>query len=387
MKRKYIYQAFKNECGFTCLKNLLYFLSDNEDYLYLANLKIDREYTFEDLIIFAKDYNLNLKGFYIDDLSFLKCPSIGLIKSHEFSHYIFIEKRSKDYIYFFDPVIGYQKLKIDSFKKIALGYYLLIEKHSLINQNIKNPKLEFNFKNYYLYQFISCFIQFVFIFLLSLSIGNLNYQFCLIVVIYGIYLLLNKVILLKFSHIYDDKIIYKDIEKNENNKYVNELIENDYLLKQALFSKANSSLTSFVYIGFIFFILLVNNLYNFIPLIILIIGSYLRHYLFKIKLRKVNQTESYFLNDNHLLNKQKSHDKKIYKIINIDNYVYGTLILIIAVINLVICYYLKSTLSFIYFVFLEKIFLDKLGEIYSHQELKKKADILKVKRNSYLKNQ
>lgn len=387
MKRKYIYQAFKNECGFTCLKNLLYFLSDNEDYLYLANLKIDREYTFEDLIIFAKDYNLNLKGFYIDDLSFLKCPSIGLIKSQEFSHYIFIEKRSKDYIYFFDPIIGYQKLKIDSFKKIALGYYLLIEKHSLINQNINYPKLEFNFKNYYLYQFISCFIQFVFIFLLSLSIGKLNYQFCLIVIIYGIYLLLNKVILLKFSHIYDDKIIYKDIEKNENNKYVNELIENDYLLKQALFSKANSSLTSFVYIGFIFFILLVNNLYNFIPLIILILGSYLRHNLFKIKLRKVNQTESYFLKDNDLLNKQKSHDKKIYKIINIDNFVYGTLILIIAVINLVICYYLKSTLSFIYFIFLEKIFLDKLGEIYSHQELKKKADILKVKRNSYLKNQ
>ena len=284
MKRKYIYQAFKNECGFTCLKNLLYFLSDNEDYLYLANLKIDREYTFEDLINFAKDYNLNLKGFYIDDLTFLKCPSIGLIKSQEFSHYIFIEKRSKDYIYFFDPIIGYQKLKIDSFKKIALGYYLLIEKHSLINQNIKNPKLEFNFKNYYLYQFISCFIQFVFIFLLSLSIGKLNYQFCLIVIIYGIYLLLNKVILLKFSHIYDDKIIYKDIEKNENNKYVNELIENDYLLKQALFSKANSSLNSFVYIGFIFFILLVNNLYNFIPLIILILGSYLRHNLFKIKL-------------------------------------------------------------------------------------------------------
>lgn len=387
MKRKYIYQAFKNECGFTCLKNLLYFLSDNEDYLYLANLKIDREYTFEDLINFAKDYNLNLKGFYIDDLTFLKCPSIGLIKSQEFSHYIFIEKRSKDYIYFFDPIIGYQKLKIDSFKKIALGYYLLIEKHSLINQNIKNPKLEFNFKNYYLYQFISCFIQFVFIFLLSLSIGKLNYQFCLIVIIYGIYLLLNKVILLKFSHIYDDKIIYKDIEKNENNKYVNELIENDYLLKQALFSKANSSLNSFVYIGFIFFILLVNNLYNFIPLIILILGSYLRHNLFKIKLRKVNQTESYFLKDNDLLNKQTSHDKKIYKIINIDNFVYGTLILIIAVINLVICYYLKSTLSFIYFIFLEKIFLDKLGEIYSHQELKKKADILKVKRNSYLKNQ
>lgn len=387
MKRKYICQAFKNECGFTCLKNLLYFLSDDEDYLYLANLKIDREYTFEDLIIFAKAYNLNLKGFYIDDLSFLKCPSIGLIKSQEFSHYIFIEKRSKDYIYFFDPVIGYQKLKIDSFKKIALGYYLLIEKHSLINQNIKNPKLEFNFKNYYLYQFISCFIQFVFIFLLSLSIGKLNYQFCLIVVIYGIYLLLNKMILLKFSHIYDDKIIYKDIEKNENNKYVNELIENDYLLKQALFSKANSSLTSFVYIGFIFFILLVNNLYNFIPLIILILGSYLRHNLFKIKLRKVNQTESYFLKDNDLLNKQKSHDKKIYKIINIDNFIYGTLILIIAVINLVICYYLKSTLSFIYFIFLEKIFLDKLGEIYSHQELKKKADILKVKRTSYLKNQ
>ena len=387
MKRKYICQAFKNECGFTCLKNLLYFLSDDEDYLYLANLKIDREYTFEDLIVFAKDYNLNLKGFYIDDLSFLKCPSIGLIKSQEFSHYIFIEKRSKDYIYFFDPVIGYQKLKIDSFKKIALGYYLLIEKHSLVNQNINNPKLEFNFKNYYLYQFISCFIQFVFIFLLSLSIGKLNYQFCLIVVIYGIYLLLNKVILLKFSHIYDDKIIYKDIEKNKNNKYVNELIENDYLLKQALFSNANSSLISFVYIGFIFFVLLVNNLYNFIPLIILILGSYLRHNLFKIKLRKVNQTESYFLKDNDLLNKQKSHDKKIYKIINIDNYVYGTMILIIAVINLVICYYLKSTLSFIYFIFLEKIFLDKLGEIYSHQEFKKKADILKVKRNSYLKNQ
>ena len=278
-------------------------------------------------------------------------------------------------------------MKIDSFKKIALGYYLLIEKHSLINQNINNAKLEFNFKNYYLYQFISCFIQFVFIFLLSLSIGKLNYQFCLIVIIYGIYLLLNKVILLKFSHIYDDKIIYKDIEKNENNKYVNELIENDYLLKQALFSKANSSLTSFVYIGFIFFILLVNNLYNFIPLIILILGSYLRHNLFKIKLRKVNQTESYFLKDNDLLNKQKSHDKKIYKIINIDNFIYGTLILIITVINLVICYYLKSTLSFIYFIFLEKIFLDKLGEIYSHQELKKKADILKVKRNSYLKNQ
>ena len=77
----------------------------------------------------------------------LKSPVISMIQNHGFFHYIVIEKIKNDYVFYYDPINGRIKIKLNQFKEKYAGVIIACEKTSYQytkeNQMIKLFQFDF----------------------------------------------------------------------------------------------------------------------------------------------------------------------------------------------------------------------------------------------------
>lgn len=105
------------------------------------------------LIDLGQEFGLKIKSFKGDYDYFkkieLKKPIISVIKNENVFHYIVIEKITKSYVVFIDPILGKIKETLNEFESKYLGIVLTVNKepkHKKINSSITNDLLKINNK-------------------------------------------------------------------------------------------------------------------------------------------------------------------------------------------------------------------------------------------------
>ena len=65
----YCYQLSNNDCGYACLKMCLANIHHNKDYLSLTEDFKEDNYSMFDLISIAKKYNIEHKGYEVENIN------------------------------------------------------------------------------------------------------------------------------------------------------------------------------------------------------------------------------------------------------------------------------------------------------------------------------
>ena len=228
-------------------------------------------------------------------------------------------------------------------------------------------------------QFLISILQFVSIFILSFFNNNFSISIIFFLFLYLIsnflYFLINILAMKK----YDKQVIYPIFEMIEdtNDKIIKNGIENEYQLKKEYFSNANNLFMNAITIGFIGFILIVNDLKNIFGIIITMIMCIIIHKLDLIfnkpLISRVNELENkvFDIKTNYFYADQISYKYALnYALLNICELTIVTLfVFVISLIN-------NNFSSLVYFIIIYKLLTDKLNEIIKCQTDNRKIDIL-----------
>ena len=375
----FVRQNFPKECGFVCLKVLLSNLHNDENYLFLPSPEINEDYSFYDLIKEGEKYNLILQGYAIDTLEEITLPCIALITLDSSDHYVVVYNCNKKYLWIFDPGLGRAKISKPKFQSLSKNCYLLVKSY---NRTKIKSKFFDNQKYYHLLQIINAFLQIFFLFLISFQIRNINVLFFVNVILFIASIIFNQIIHSIFMRKFDREIIYPFLKLIDNISYqqAHKYIENEYELKKSLFMQNISSLNIFLYIGFIFLILLINDYWNFISVIFISICivfkcwfTYCHQRKFFSKIESLEQSEK-----NYSIN-YRIADELSYRYAFLVQIIDAISIAVIAAINIAICYFRGYIHLFIYYFFLEKILYENMYNAYN---LKDKKDLIR-KRIAY----
>lgn len=144
----FIAQPSSSSCGFTSLKILLSIINNNEDYKYISYKKdLNHLYTFEELIMYAKEYGTNLKGIEITDYNFIKeenKPFILLTKDNK--HSVVIYKKRFNLYKVYDPNVGIKYISLKTIKNKYSNIALIVESSEAVNLDINKQNLIENSK-------------------------------------------------------------------------------------------------------------------------------------------------------------------------------------------------------------------------------------------------
>lgn len=265
-----ILQTSTYDCGFTVLKVMLANLNHDRNYLLLPELK-GKKYSFFDLKEIAKEHDLELEGYKIDEIDVLSSftfPMICQIKKGESEHFVLLNKIKNDNYYIFDPSIGEIILTYEEFVNAFNKNILVYTRHNAKKLAIKKGKISksllysliFNFFAALMFFISLIFISDYFLFFTILSLGIVS-------------IILQKIANQKF--IKDTNIFY-------NLNYDNLLSISDY---QKHVIKNTTNIPSKI-ILFFTIILMMNNSYKYgylnVIVCLLIIGLY---YILKSELK------------------------------------------------------------------------------------------------------
>lgn len=354
---KLIFQINDNDCGYTCFKILLANLYNDENYLFLTSHFLYSEMSFLDIKNEAKKFNLEIKGYRINDISLVKCPCITILKYNYHYHFVIVKKINKKNIHIFDPKIGFDKINIKEYENVSTNNYLLIcniGKNNIVRNDF------FNIRPIMIYNLLLTIFGVFLMFLASFFYKTINFIFITILILFLIVLVINYFLNNYFMKKYDQQVIYPLLNKckvvnEENDKY----IINEYKLKKIIFTDNLNSISIYSSLGIIGFVLLINNYLNLIAIIIILIISILT---------------GYFIDNNNYLNQIKKLEKNNvssylnYKKADFYSYRYSRLVHclklmeigVIISINLFICYYSNNFIPFIYYCFFEYFMIEKI---------------------------
>lgn len=142
----FIQQTTQHDCGFTALKILLANLNKDENYLYLTSpFPSDRDVSLLELIEEAKNHSLILKSSRAIDKSKLnkndQVPFIAVINNEGNNHAVYLYKINDKYVYYYDPIGEFKRVRITEFIKIWTGDFLRVESFNKKNASFKKPNL------------------------------------------------------------------------------------------------------------------------------------------------------------------------------------------------------------------------------------------------------
>ena len=163
----------------------------DKNYLLLPNSK-EKKYTMLDLKNIAKQYNLILDGYHVEDITLLATcnfPIICQIKKGNKEHFILLNKIKRNNYYIFDPSVGKLVLSEGEFENAFLYNVLIIKDYKKKKVVLKQEKISislvmsliFNllasltffisllFISDYLLFLLSAFLGFVFVFLQKMA--------------------------------------------------------------------------------------------------------------------------------------------------------------------------------------------------------------------------
>lgn len=221
----YCYQLFNNDCGYACLKMCLANVYHNKNYLKLVKEYQEDDYSMYDLINIASSYNVELKGYEIEDVNELYKNNnfICLIRENELNHYVYFVKKTKSNIVLFDPNYGIRKLDEKEFLSLFQNKILLVKsKGNDILKKIKEHKNLF----YYLFFFVINLFDFI---LLTMGTYYVNSSSSLILVFLMICVFMitriNKFVFIEFyMQSFDKKYIFPFINNENFSKYSYKII-------------------------------------------------------------------------------------------------------------------------------------------------------------------
>ena len=99
------FQGNDSDCGFAALKMLLANKANNKSYLYIRKPSKKKEYTFYELIRYAKKYGFQLTSYEmpVEDFKSIPIDSLVLLKEN---HMVYLEKIGRRRVTYFDPALG-----------------------------------------------------------------------------------------------------------------------------------------------------------------------------------------------------------------------------------------------------------------------------------------
>lgn len=289
---KYCLQLNEDDCGFCCLKNLLYRLSHDKRYLRLSQDLKKGAYSFLDLVTISKSEGLELEG-YEATVNDLQKNDIALIKVQEMTHYILILKLSKRKVTYFDPKYGILKNDLVWLKERYLNRFL---RETNYHKQLKFEERPYHF-NYYI-----CVLLYLELMVLMSALIYSEQTVAFIVHLFFILSLelLKRCLLKKEMKRIDQTIITPFIEKVEISKRVDLISLKSNLIKERL--KKHYGIITFMALTFI---LIINDLMYLVFLFVFLTWSLVYFHLMKrINHEKIalSELETQFYRDVAILN-------------------------------------------------------------------------------------
>ena len=147
MRTELVYQSQRQGCGYACVKMALIHSSSRRDFAYAAEKLITGQApSFADLIAYGRSYGLKLSGYKVWDSREVLAnrnlyPFIATIREDGFSHAVYVVKKVRDDVVFFDPSAGKRRLSASAFASLFEGYVLIEEGYEEVSQPIRrrNP--------------------------------------------------------------------------------------------------------------------------------------------------------------------------------------------------------------------------------------------------------
>lgn len=143
MRTELVYQSQRQGCGYACVKMALIHSSNRRDFAFASEKPITGQApSFADLIAYGRSYGLKLTGYKVWDsrevlMNRNLYPFIATIGEDGFSHAVYVVKRVRDEVVFFDPAVGKRRLPSSTFSSLLEGYVLIEEGYEDVSQPIR----------------------------------------------------------------------------------------------------------------------------------------------------------------------------------------------------------------------------------------------------------
>ena len=291
----YIPQITTNDCLFTSFKILLANAKGDERFLYLQEDENHGPYSFFEIIEKAKQYGVELFGFESDDKKELKnCKNIPLIlnikKGNKNLHSVYVYKVTNAKVYFLDSDAGKVSMKFSKFIQCWDGTGLMTRK---ISNSGKEPTFKkLTVKRNPLFIVFQTFSAICFILGIYFADANVSLWISLLLILGGAaFECLNKIVQVRDMKKFDNETV--ELLTSIQNEDYSEFLPRREKLKLSLFDPKNNFLFYLLSCLFATFVVLFNNPYNFICVIIPILFATLQCvFVSKIEKRKSFELEN-----------------------------------------------------------------------------------------------
>lgn len=270
----YISQLNNYDCGFACFKMILASLNNNKDFLYLPNKKSDC-YSFKDITLLGREYNLDFEGAFFDDKREIKkvrkenkypfIISIEYKKGHK--HAVVVAKTLPFGVLIYDPSIGKSYISYKKLLKLWDGNALFVKKYQKIDCPIKfNSPIK---KKKMIPSLIFQFCSSLFCILGVLFIDKSSYVF-IPIIFFGLFCIFE---ILFRNSLFElmkciDRFYYESVSINKDDYYSFHQTVNK--LKQSLIVNPINLIFSIFVSAFLIIICILNGL-NYLPFVLLCI--------------------------------------------------------------------------------------------------------------------
>ncbi|MBO8428141.1 MAG: hypothetical protein IAC58_06340 [Firmicutes bacterium] len=369
----FIYQLKDNDCGIASLKMLLATIYKRKDFLYYPQDKVDKQYSFNDLMQIAQKEGVTLTAYRVMDKEELfkgkgdfELPILVTLNFKECRHMVLVKKIYKNSLKIYDPKKGIYRMKKKDFFNLWEGFILEISE--IKGSNFKASKVNVLPKSF---MFLSLFFEllsFIALFL-GMFFVNENYSFLIPLLLFVFFVIFEfvyqKIVILSLKY-FDNKLLYDDFLRNKNS--FKDYYEDMNKYKVELVSTPIKYLSSGIIIIFGMFLLGINSYFSLINLgiifIIQIIFKLLeKRYLLKKRNELGNLEHSLIksetLKDDEFKEKLETLNNETYNIVSLTNFKkYFLMFLTIILCLLFLGFSGNITLNFLLFHFFMYIFLE-----------------------------
>lgn len=284
------YQGNDQDCGFAALRMLMANVSRNKSYLYVQKPQKRKNYTYYDLIRYARRYGFSLNAYRLPIGDYMKIPknSILLLRSH----LVYVKKIHKHYVTVYDPYYGKDRISIAEFKTLWNGTLItcVCDKH-IVEIDYKKPR------------FVPLWMDIVHYALVTVVFGSLLVGFYLIkddssivvtmifLLLFGVAELVENWYIIKELNFFDNTFMPKffSLKKHHNYKHYSFYVE----YKTKYFATGKTLISNLVVILAFGTLLCVNDYRNLFVILILLLMKLLDNRLFsKIEKNGVRQIEN-----------------------------------------------------------------------------------------------
>lgn len=373
--RYFCLQLLNDDCGFACIKMMLANLLHDKEYLSLPQDLKFGIYNFSNLKIIAEREGLLVDGYSFPSINDVETtPCIAQVKGMNGNHFIFVYKKNKKHVYYYDPAYGKEKISVADFDKRCLGNYLIYMKKI---DHKKLPKNKLIQRSFFVYQFFISLVQLCSLFLLSFFSTNFSIYIIVIMIIFFACDMLISQLRIKYMRKYDKEVIYPTLKNvtDTEEKIIQDGINNEYKLKSEFFFHNNYLFTISITIGFIIFFLLINDIKNIIAICSLFIIHASAHVISIYSNNSLIKEISFLeRKSTEILNNYIQADQLSYRYANKNRFLNYSILLLIMVYVLVVSIINNNYSSIVYYLIILKFLSDKISELFSYNEKKYKLE-------------